>query len=361
MIVTASNLHKTFGSTTAVDDLSFQVRPGQVTGFLGPNGSGKSTTLRLMLGLDHGRGMTLWDGKPLRLHRQAPKVVGAHLDARFFHPNRSARAHLRMLAAASRTKRKRVDEVIELMGLESVAGKRPKGFSLGMGQRLGLACAILAEPQVLLLDEPGNGLDPQSIHWLRDYLKHYAAQGRTVFVSSHLLSEMEIMADHLVVIARGRLLADESMSEFVDRSATNHVLVRSPRAAELEAAIAAELPTAEIRPEPPDGLAVTGVSTDQLGYIAFQHGLPVAELTRRTASLEQAFLELTRAGEDFRMGEPPAVPAPPAGPRAGQPPTGQPPAGQPPAGQPPAVQPPTGQPPAVQPPAGQPPTGQEGA
>lgn len=152
MIVTASNLSKTFGSTTAVDDLSFQIRPGQVTGFLGPNGSGKSTTLRLMLGLDHGRGVTLWDGQPLPAHRHAPKVVGAHLDTRFFHPSRTARSHLRMLAAASRTKRQRVDDVIDLMGLQSVAGKRPKGFSLGMGQRLGLACAILAEPQVLLLD-----------------------------------------------------------------------------------------------------------------------------------------------------------------------------------------------------------------
>ncbi len=303
MIVTASNLHKTFGRTVAVDDLSFQVRPGQVTGFLGPNGSGKSTSLRLMLGLDHGRGVTLWDGKPLDLHPHAPKVVGAHLDAKFFHPNRSARAHLRMLAAASRTKRARVDEVISLMGLDSVASKRPKGFSLGMGQRLGLASAILAEPQVLLLDEPANGLDPQSIHWLRDYLKYYAAQGRTVFVSSHLLSEMEIMADHLVVIAKGRLLADESMSDFVERSTTNHVLVRSPRSEELASAILAEAPTAQVGAEPPDGLLVTGLTTDHVGDIAFRHELPVSELTRRTASLEQAFLEVTDSGQEFQVGQ----------------------------------------------------------
>jgi len=302
VIVTASNLHKTYGSTVAVDDLSFQVRPGQVTGFLGPNGSGKSTTLRLMLGLDRGRGVTLWDGKPLYLHKHAPKVVGAHLDAKFFHPNRSARAHLRMLAAASRTRRKRVDEVIALMGLDSVAKTRPKGFSLGMGQRLGLASAILAEPQVLLLDEPANGLDPQSIHWLRDYLKHYASQGRSILVSSHLLSEMEIMADHVVVIAKGRLLADESVGDFVDRSTSNDVLIRSPRIDAMVTALAEEVPGLLPQPQPPDGLAVTGLSTDQIGDIAFRHQVPLAELTKRTASLEQAFLELTESGQEFQLG-----------------------------------------------------------
>jgi len=302
VIVTASNLHKVYGNTVAVDDLSFQVVPGQVTGFLGPNGSGKSTSLRLMLGLDHGRGTTLWGGKPLHLHRHAPAVVGAHLDAKFFHPNRTARAHLQMMAAASRTTSKRVDEVISLMGLESVAKKRPKGFSLGMGQRLGLATAILAEPQVLLLDEPANGLDPQSIHWLRDYLKYYASQGRTVFVSSHLLSEMEIMADHVVVIAKGRLLADESISDFVNRSTTNDVLVRSPQIQALVAALAGEIPGVQPRPESPDGLSVSGLTTDQIGDIAFRHGVPLYELTKRTASLEQAFLEMTQAGQEYEMG-----------------------------------------------------------
>jgi ABC-2 type transport system ATP-binding protein len=303
VIVTASNLHKTYGRTVAVDDLSFQVRPGQVTGFLGPNGSGKSTTLRLMLGLDSGRGMTLWDGKPLSLHAHAPKVVGAHLDAKFFHPSRTARAHLRMLAAASKTKRTRVDEVISLMGLESVASKRPKGFSLGMGQRLGLATAILAEPEVLLLDEPANGLDPQSIHWLRDYLKYYASLGRTVLVSSHLLSEMEIMADQVIVIAKGRLLADEPLSELVERSSTTDVLVRSPRAEDVAAAVRKELGPDAVQLQPPDGLAVKGATTDQIGDLAFRHGLPLSELTRRTASLEQVFLELTDADQQFRIGE----------------------------------------------------------
>lgn len=302
MIVTASNLHKTYGKTVAVDDLSFQVRPGQVTGFLGPNGSGKSTSLRLMLGLDRGRGVTLWDGKPLDLYPHAPAVVGAHLDAKFFHPNRSARNHLLMLAAASGTKRKRVDEVISLMGLESVAKKRPKGFSMGMGQRLGLASAILAEPAVLLLDEPANGLDPQSIHWLRDYLKYYAGQGRTVFVSSHLLSEMEVMADQVVVIAKGRLLADESIEDFVGRSTTNDIFVRSPQVEQLVEALRTEIDPASIRVEGA-GLAVNGVTTDQIGDIAFRNGIALAELSKRTASLEQAFLELTESGQEYRIGE----------------------------------------------------------
>lgn len=301
MIVTVSNLHKEYGKTVAVDDLSFQVKPGQVTGFLGPNGSGKSTTMRLMLGLDRGRGVTLWDGKPLDLYPHAPKVVGAHLDAKFFHPNRSARGHLRMLAAASKTSKKRVDEVISLMGLESVAKKRPKGFSLGMGQRLGLATAILAEPAVLLLDEPANGLDPQSIQWLRDYLKHYADQGRSVLVSSHLLSEMEMMADHVVVIARGRLIADESMDDFKTRATSNDVFVRTSAVSQLHQAITAELAGAEVVAEA-TGLAIKGVTTDEIGDLAFRLQVPIHELTTRTASLEQAFLELTREGQDYALG-----------------------------------------------------------
>ena len=299
--MTASNLHKAYGKTVAVDDLSFQVKPGQVTGFLGPNGSGKSTSMRLMLGLDRGRGVTLWDGKPLDLYPHAPSVVGAHLDAKFFHPNRSARNHLRMLAAASKTSRRRVDEVISLMGLESVAKKKPKGFSLGMGQRLGLATAILAEPAVLLLDEPANGLDPQSIQWLRDYLKHYAAEGRSVLVSSHLLSEMEIMADQVIVIARGRLLADESMAEFKTRATTTDVLVRTPDLDRLRTALVAQL-GADAVCEAPGGFAIKGVSTDQVGDIAFRANAAVQELTLRTASLEQAFLELTREGQDYALG-----------------------------------------------------------
>ena len=213
MIVEAQGLTKRYGSVTAVDDLSFTVTPGRITGFLGPNGSGKSTTMRLMLGLDHGGGRTLFGARPLVEQRPVSKVVGAHLDAKFFHPKRSARAHLRMMGSEAGVTRQRVDEVIDLVGLDGVATKKPGGFSLGMGQRLGLATAILTEPEVLLLDEPANGLDPQSIQWLRDFLTYYARAGRAVLVSSHLLSEMELMADHLVVIARGRLLADESMRD----------------------------------------------------------------------------------------------------------------------------------------------------
>lgn len=301
MIVTASNLRKTFGRTVAVDDLSFQVVPGQVTGFLGPNGSGKSTSMRLMLGLDNGDGVTLWGGKPLTLYDLVPTVVGAHLDAKVFHPNRTARNHLRMIAAASRTSKARVDEVIRFMGLESVANRKPKGFSLGMSQRLGLAAAILAEPSVLILDEPANGLDPQSIHWLRDYLQTYAEQGRSVFVSSHLLHEMEIMADHVIVIARGSLVADEPMAQFLDRSAANDVFVRSPNVQELAAALTAELGADRVRADEV-GLSVTAASTDEVGDIAFRHQVPVLELTRRTASLEQTFLELTGDEQDFEVG-----------------------------------------------------------
>jgi len=217
MIVTAEGLTKRYGAVTAVDGLSFAVDPGHITGFLGPNGSGKSTTLRLMLGLDRGQGATYYDGRPLFEHRPVSGVVGAHLDAKFFHPKRTARAHLRMMGSEAGVGRGRVDEVLGLVGLESVADKRPGGFSLGMGQRLGLATAILARPRVLLLDEPANGLDPQSIQWLRDFLTHYAQQGNSVLVSSHLLSEMQLMADHLVVIARGRLVASESVASFVAR------------------------------------------------------------------------------------------------------------------------------------------------
>jgi ABC-2 type transport system ATP-binding protein len=227
-------------------------------------------------------------------------MVGAHLDAKFFHPTRSARNHLRLLATEAKVPAARVDEVLSLVGLAEVARKKPKGFSLGMGQRLGLAGAILAEPQVLLLDEPANGLDPQSIQWLRDFLRHYARQGNVVFVSSHLLSEMQLMAEHLVVIAKGRMVADESLDSFVARSTRNDVLVRCTDPAALAAALAAEGITAVV--EGADGLAVTGADTDRVGDLAFRSGIGVRELTRRTASLEDAFLELTSGEQEFRTG-----------------------------------------------------------
>lgn len=297
MTVQAINLRKLYDKKPAVNDLSFTLRPGVVTGFLGPNGSGKSTTMRLMLQLDHGDGETLWDGKRISEYPHASRVVGAHLDARFFNPNRTARAHLRMMAADAGILDKRVDEVIELVGLETVADKRPKSFSLGMAQRLGLASAILADPAVLLLDEPANGLDPQAIQWLRDFLRYYAGEGRIVFVSSHLLSEMQLMAEHLVVIARGSLVADEDVETFVGRSTQNDVLVRSADRDRLRAAIAAAGLRAAVDGQ--DGLAVTGAETEAIGAIAFQAGVQLRELTPRRASLEDVFLELTAGGQEF--------------------------------------------------------------
>jgi ABC-2 type transport system ATP-binding protein len=301
MSVEAIGLGKTYGSTRAVDQVSFVLRPGVVTGFLGPNGAGKSTTMRLMLGLDRGDGTTLWEGKRLVEHGHVTRVVGAHLDAKFFHPSRTARNHLRLLATEASVPESRIDEVIRLVGLEAVARKRPSGFSLGMGQRLGLAGAVLAQPKVLLLDEPANGLDPQSIQWLRDFLRHYAAQGNVVFVSSHLLSEMALMAEHLVVIAAGRMVADESLDSFVARSTRNDVLVRSTDPLALAEALAAEGISAA--PEDVDGLAVAASGTDRVGDIAFRAGIGVRELTRRTASLEDAFLELTSDDQQFRTGD----------------------------------------------------------
>jgi ABC-2 type transport system ATP-binding protein len=300
MTVEAVGLGKSYGATRAVDDLSFRLEPGVVTGFLGPNGAGKSTTLRLMLGLDRGDGSTLWDGKPLTEHDHVTRVVGAHLDAKFFHPSRNARNHLRLLATEARVPAERIDEVVRLVGLDSVARKRPSGYSLGMGQRLGLAGAILAEPKVLLLDEPANGLDPQSIQWLRDFLRHYASMGNAVFVSSHLLSEMQLMADHLVVIAAGRMVADESLASFVARSTRNDVLVRSSDPARLAEALTADGLVAVLEGE--DGLAVVTADTDRVGDLAFRAGIGVRELTRRTASLEEAFLELTSGDQQFRVG-----------------------------------------------------------
>jgi len=300
MSVEAIGLGKSYGRTRAVDDLSFRLEPGQVTGFLGPNGAGKSTTMRLMLGLDRGDGHTLWDGRPLTDQRHVTEVVGAHLDAKFFHPTRTARNHLRLLATEAGLPRSRVDEVIRLVGLDTVAKKKPKSFSLGMGQRLGLAGAILGRPKVLLLDEPANGLDPQSIQWLRDFLRHYAAQGNVVFVSSHLLSEMQQMADRLVVIASGKMIADDSLANVVARSTRNDVLVRCSDPAALAAALAAEGVAAT--PEGADGLAVATADTDRVGDVAFRAGVAVRELTRRTASLEEAFLELTGGTEQFKFG-----------------------------------------------------------
>lgn len=300
MRVEARSLDKNYNGTQAVSDLSFSVEPGTVTGFLGPNGSGKSTTMRLMLGLDHGDGETLWDDKPLVAHPNPTRVVGAHLDGRSFHPKRTARNHLRVLAGAAGVSDARVDEVLEQMGLESVAGRTPDGFSLGMGQRLGLAGAVLASPSVLMLDEPANGLDPQSITWLRDFLRHYAEEGRSVLVSSHLLSEMQLMADTLVVIARGSLVASETLQEFVGRSTLNDVLVRARDADKLAQALADAGIDSERQGA--DGLSVKGASCEQVGDLAFATGVAVIELQARVASLEAAFLEATSDKQQYELG-----------------------------------------------------------
>lgn len=300
MTVEAVGLTKRFGDKIAVSDLTFTLEPGVVTGFVGPNGAGKSTAMRLMLGLDHGGGHTLWDGKKLTDHRHVTQVVGAHLDARGFNPNRTARAHLRMLATEASIPDSRVDEVLDLVGLTSEANKRPKSFSLGMGQRLGLAGAILAQPKVLVLDEPANGLDPQSIQWLRDFLRFYAQSGNVVFVSSHLLSEMQHMAEHLVVIARGTMIANEDMGAFIKRSTQSDVLVRTPKVAELAAALRSAGFT--VTADDDGGLAVATDKISAVGDVAFASGIPIHELTRRVASLETAFLEITSGEQQFATG-----------------------------------------------------------
>src|SRR5215218_758948 len=291
MLVQAQGLTKRYGGRAAVDDLSFTVRPGRVTGFLGPNGAGKTTTLRLMLGLAGGGGRTLFDGRPYRELPCPPRAVGAVLDARTFHPRRGARDHLRMLAAAAGVGDRRVDQVLDQVGLAAVAGRAAGGFSLGMAQRLGLAAALPADPRALLLDEPTGGLDPQGVAWLRDLLRAAAARGATVLVSSHLLAEMQLLADHVVVIGRGRLLADAPLDELVRRVARDRVLVRSPDAARLAGLLVGRGAVVE---RTGDGeLTVAGLDARAVGDLAHEHRLRVHQLATRSASLEAAFLALT--------------------------------------------------------------------
>jgi ABC-2 type transport system ATP-binding protein len=297
-VIDARGLGKSYSGKPAVQDLSFEVHPGSVTGFLGPNGAGKSTTMRLMLGLDHGAGSTTFDGVPFTSLSRPMQHVGALLEAKPFHPTRKARNHLRMLAAANGIPTKRVDEVLEQLGLATVAKKKPKTFSLGMGQRLGLAAALLGDPHTLILDEPANGLDPQGIQWIRQLLKGFAESGRSVFVSSHLLSEMALMADNLVVIGRGRLIASGPVEDFVKTSTHNAVVVRSPQATELVELLRREGGTAEALPD--GALSVAGLGAERIGDLAFDNGIRLHELTNRAATLEEAFLEATGSEEEFR-------------------------------------------------------------
>ncbi|MDQ6688352.1 MAG: ATP-binding cassette domain-containing protein [Actinomycetota bacterium] len=297
-LIEARGLGKTYAGKPAVSDLTFDVRPGTVTGFLGPNGAGKSTTMRLILGLDHGAGTATFDGKPFTALDHPMRRVGALLEAKPFHPTRKARNHLRMLAAANQISFSRVDEVLELLGLTEVAKKKPKTFSMGMGQRLGLAAALLGDPDTLILDEPANGLDPQGIQWMRQLLQGLAAEGRSVFVSSHLLSEMALMADELVVIGRGKMIASGAVSQFIEGAKANAVRVRTPQAREL-----ADLLTGRdgISVTSEDGaLRVTGANAQTIGDVAFEHQIRIHELATLTATLEEAFLEITAGSEEFQ-------------------------------------------------------------
>jgi len=298
-VIEASGLIKDYGDKRAVDGLSFSVKPGVVTGFLGPNGSGKSTTMRLILGLDAPTGGDVTvNGKHYRDHKAPLHEVGALLEARSVHTGRSAYYHLLSLAQTHGIGRKRVDELIDLVGLHEVARKRAGKFSLGMGQRLGIATALLGDPHTLILDEPVNGLDPEGIHWIRNLLKSLASEGRAIFVSSHLMSEMAQTADHLIVIGRGRLIADTSVDEFVRRASGAVVRVRSPQAAKLRDLVLGD--DISVTSEEAGVLEISGITTEKIGDIAAANGVTLHELTLVQASLEEAFMELTRDDVEFK-------------------------------------------------------------
>jgi ABC-2 type transport system ATP-binding protein len=300
-MIEARGLTKDYGAKRAVDDLSFTVEPGVVTGFLGPNGSGKSTTMRLILGLDAPTaGSVTVNGKLYREHPAPLHEVGALLEARSVHTGRSAYNHLLALAQTHGIPRSRVDDLIDLVGLHEVARKRAGQFSLGMGQRLGIAAALLGDPQTVMLDEPVNGLDPEGIHWIRNLLKGLAAEGKTVFVSSHLMSEMSLTAEHLIVVGRGRLIADTSVDEFVRSASGNVVRVRSPQADELAAQLAGDGVTIAV--VEPGLLDVTGLTAPQIGEAAAGSKIVLHELVAQQVSLEEAFMDLTRDDVEFRAG-----------------------------------------------------------
>ncbi|MFI9388615.1 ATP-binding cassette domain-containing protein [Kutzneria sp. NPDC052558] len=297
-MIVARGLTKRYGAVTAVDGLSFTVHPGVVTGFLGPNGAGKSTTMRLMLGLDRGAGRTEFDGRGYGELAHPARAVGVLLDARAVHPGRTARAHLRMIAAGAGLPASRVDQALDRVGLLDVADRRAGGFSLGMSQRLGLAGALLGDPQALMLDEPANGLDPEGVRWLRDLLKALAAEGRTVFVSSHLLNEMAVLADALVVIGQGRLVAAESTDAFVARNSRPEVLVR-PADPGMLADLLGRAGFA-VTPHPDGALVVATHDTDAIATIAMRAGIVLRELTVRHSSLEDAFFTATAGAAQYR-------------------------------------------------------------
>ncbi len=316
-MIEVRGLVKQYGAKIAVNDLSFDVEPGHVTGFLGPNGAGKTTTMRLILGLDYpDAGTAIIHGKRYAGLAYPMREVGALIDAKAVHGGRSAYNHLLCLAQTNNLPKRRVGEVLELVGLTDVARKRTRGFSLGMAQRLGIAGTLLGDPAVLMFDEPVNGLDPEGILWIRNLMKGLAAEGRTVFVSSHLMSEMENTADHLIVIGRGSLLADCTMEEFIARSSGQTVRVRTPQPDLLAKAVSEAIPhattagAATAKPtattESDGSLTVHGLTAAQVGDLAFDHGVRLHELTVVRASLEAAFMELTADSVEYRAGEGPA-------------------------------------------------------
>jgi ABC-2 type transport system ATP-binding protein len=297
-MITLDAVSKRYGDRMAVDDLSFDVQEGRVTGFLGPNGSGKSTTMRMILGLDAPTaGRALIDGRPYAEHDAPLRSVGALLEARGVHPGRTARAHLRALAATHGIASARIDQVLELVGLADVAGRRTGGFSLGMSQRLGIAAALLGDPAVVMLDEPVNGLDPEGVQWIRGLLRDLAEEGRTVFVSSHLMSEMALTADHLIVIGRGRLIADTAVDTLIDRASRDVVSVRTPDGPRLRELLAG--PGTTITSLDGDLLDVEGVTAQDIGDVAAGHGVAIHAMVARRASLEEAFMALTADVVEF--------------------------------------------------------------
>jgi ABC-2 type transport system ATP-binding protein len=297
-MIEVTGLRKRFGNKVAVDDLSFVVQPGRVTGFLGPNGSGKSTTMRCMIGLDRAEnGVARFRGQAYTGFKRPLTEVGVLLDAGYVHPGRTARNHLRWIAASNGLASSRVGEVLDLVGLTDVAGQKVKGFSLGMKQRLGLASALLGDPHTIILDEPANGLDPEGIRWIRAVLVHLAGQGRTVFVSSHLLGEMATMADDLVVIGQGRLIEQSTVADFVERHSDRWVRVRSPQIAELTEALARA--GHAVRPVDAGTADVLGTTSDVVGQMAAAHSVVLHELSPQTGSLEDAFLRATMSTVEY--------------------------------------------------------------
>ncbi|MCL8015585.1 ABC transporter ATP-binding protein [Streptomyces sp. AS02] len=309
-MIELEGLTKRYGEKVAVNNLTFTVRPGMVTGFLGPNGAGKSTTMRMILGLDHPTaGDVRIDGKHYDRLKDPLTYIGALLEAKAWHGGRSAHNHLLCLAQSNGIPRRRVREVLETVGLTAVARKKTKGFSMGMGQRLGIAAALLGDPRILMFDEPVNGLDPEGIHWIRNLMKSLAAQGRTVFVSSHLMSEMALTAEHLVVIGQGRLLADTTMADFIERNSKSYVRIRTPqRELLLDVLHAAGITAVETGN---GSLEVDGGKAEQIGELAARHGVVLHELSPQQASLEEAFMQLTAESVEYHAhaeASPPAQP-----------------------------------------------------